>query len=67
MSYKIYNEYIYFIINCSGNHKNIVNSGSGASEFLFYINGLNFLINSNAPSITSASYPSIKSILSISL
>jgi glycosyltransferase involved in cell wall biosynthesis len=28
---------IYFIIYCSGNHKNIVNSGSGASEFLFYI------------------------------
>jgi glycosyltransferase involved in cell wall biosynthesis len=28
---------IYFIINCSRNHKNIVNSGSGASEFLFYI------------------------------
>jgi len=27
---------IYFIINCVGNHKSIVNSGCGASEFLFY-------------------------------
>ena len=28
---------IYFIINNHGNHQNIINSGSGASEFLFYL------------------------------
>lgn len=28
---------IYFIINNNGNHQNIINSGSGASEFLFYL------------------------------
>jgi len=28
---------VYFIINNHGNHKTIINSGSGASEFLFYV------------------------------
>jgi len=28
---------IYFIINNHGNHQNIINSGSGASEFIFYL------------------------------
>jgi len=28
---------IYFIINNNGNHKNIINCGGGASEFLFYL------------------------------
>ena len=28
---------IYFIANIGNNHQNIINSGSGASEFLFYL------------------------------